>query len=106
MNFDLPSLGILVAVELGVVTLTALATWQYAKFRFTRRPTTLDSPSGERRLEDLESALDNVARELEQLGESQDFVHELLTKRLNRLGLRPHAQPPQTPPLAPERTPV
>ena len=102
MNLDLPSLSILVAVELGVVALTALATWQYARFHFTRRPTTLDTTAGERRMEDLESALDNVAREVEQLGESQDFVQELLTKRLNRLGLRPHAQLP----LTPERTPV
>jgi len=104
MNLDLPSLRILVAVELVVVALTAIATWQYARYRFGRKaPPTLDS-TGERRLEDLESALDNVAREVDQLGESQDFVQELLTKRLNRLGLRPHAQPPITP--RPERTPV
>lgn len=102
MNLDLPSLGILVAVELGVVALTAIATWQYARYRFGRRQSPpLDSTSGERRLEELESALDHVAREVNQLGESQDFVQELLTKRLNRLGLRPHAQPP-----TPERTPV
>lgn len=106
MNLDLPSLGILVVVELGVVAFTAIATWQYARYHFgRRRPPSLDVPSGERRLEEVESALDNVVREVEQLGESQDFVQELLTKRLNRLGLRPHAtQPPVTP--AREHTPV
>ena len=106
MNFGLPSIAILVAVELGVVALTGLATWQYARYYFSRRHQAppLDTTSGERRLEELESALDNVAREVEQLGESQDFVQELLTKRLNRLGLRPHAQLPVEP--QPERTPV
>lgn len=106
MNSDLPSLGILVAVELGVVALTFIATWQYARYHFSRHSQAprLDTTSGERRLEELESALDNVAREVSELGESQDFVQELLTKRLNRLGLRPHAQLPIEP--TPERTPA
>ena len=102
MNIDLPSLGILVAVELGVVALTALCTWQYARDHFRRHRQLPEAEPSTQRIEDLESALDTVAREVQQLGESQDFVQELLTKRMNRLGLRPHAQPP----LAPERTPV
>ena len=101
MNIEIPSLGILVVVELGVVVLTVLATWQYARHHFSQRRAKPDAEQSTQRIEDLESALDNVAREVQELGESQDFVQELLTKRLNRLGLRPHAQPP-----APERTPV
>lgn len=101
MNIEIPSLGILVAVELGVVALTVLATWQYARHHFGQRRAKPDSEGSTQRLEDLESALDDVAREVQELGESQDFVQELLTKRLNRLGLRPHAQSP-----TPDRTPV
>ena len=101
MNIDLPSFGILVAVEFGVAALTAVATWRYAQHYFRRLPSKPDAEGGSQRIEELEAALDNVAREVQELGESQDFVQELLTKRLNRLGLRPHAQPP-----TPERTPV
>jgi len=94
MNAELPSLTTLILVELGVVALTAIATWRFAVYHFRRRKRSTSSTEPQHRLDQLEAALDHVAQEVDRLGESQDFVQELLTKRLTRLGLRPHAQAP------------
>ncbi len=106
MDTDLPSLGMLILVELGVVAITAMATWQYARYHFRRRrsPPAI-APADDQRLESLETALDSVVRQVEQLGESQDFVQELLAERLTRMGLRPHAELPRQDRI-PLRTPV
>lgn len=86
METELPSLAMLVAVELAVVGLTAVATWRYALYRFRRRrQAARGEPASAKRIEQLEEALDTVAREVDRLGEGQEFVTELLTKKLRQI---------------------
>jgi len=84
-----PDLLRLIILELAVAALTGLATWRYATYYFERkRLKRRTRVTAEDRLSQLEDAVDGVAREVERLGESQDFVQELLAKRLAQLGLR------------------
>lgn len=86
MDTDLPSLGTMILVELVVVGITALATWRFAVFHFRRRRRDVAAqPRTDARMAQLEEIVDGVAREVEQLGESQDFVQELLAKRLAQM---------------------
>jgi hypothetical protein len=100
MDPDLmPSMATLIALELGVVGLTALATWRYARYRFTRR---LESErkrkKSDPRLERLEDALDQMIGEVNRLGESQDFIQEMIAKRLNQVEQRHPLKPAPMPP--------
>src|SRR5688500_7250030 len=103
MASDLPSMTVLILTELGVVALTAIATWRLAVYHFRQRKPGASAKTSERRLAQLEGALDQVAQEVERLGESQDFVQELLAQRLTRMGLRPPVEPQPSKPVGIQR---